>query len=187
MDQITGGAVTAQRVGHNYMEMDDWWKLLHPLDVHDPVSWITSEILAWTHLESGQRISVKFTPGSSYTTKSLWWIICKWEIGPIRTIVSCVMALWRQGYTSLSCPFARVVWAQVLYNNKAFKSQTSWGRLELKPSRSNQGSAMWIAVFQALLSKAKSLGIFHPFKSFYCLYPSQLRSSSASLHVTILV
>ena len=25
-------------------------------------------------------------------------------------------------------------------NNKAFKSQTSWGRLELKPSRSNQGS-----------------------------------------------
>ncbi|XP_066400332.1 kinetochore protein NUF2 homolog isoform X2 [Miscanthus floridulus] len=26
-------------------------------------------------------------------------------------------------------------------NNKAFKSQTSWGRLELKPSRSNQGSS----------------------------------------------
>ena len=25
-------------------------------------------------------------------------------------------------------------------NNKAFKSQTSWGRLELKPTRSNQGS-----------------------------------------------
>ncbi|XP_066306951.1 uncharacterized protein [Miscanthus floridulus] len=25
-------------------------------------------------------------------------------------------------------------------NNKAFKSQTSWGRLELKPIRSNQGS-----------------------------------------------
>ena len=39
------------------------------------------------------------------------------------------------------------------------------GRLELKPSRSNQGSGTWIAVFQALLSKAKSLGIFHPFKS----------------------
>ena len=50
-------------------------------------------------------------------------------------------------------------------NNKTFKSQTSWGRLELKPSRSNQGSSMWIVVFQALLSKAKSLGIFHPFKS----------------------
>ena len=50
-------------------------------------------------------------------------------------------------------------------NNKAFKSQTSWGRLELKPSRSNQGSGTWIAVFQALLSKAKSLGIFHHFKS----------------------
>ena len=50
-------------------------------------------------------------------------------------------------------------------NNKAFKSQTSWGRLELKTNRSNQGSGMWIAVFQALLSKAKSLGIFHPFKS----------------------
>ena len=50
-------------------------------------------------------------------------------------------------------------------NNKAFKSQTSWGRLELKPSRSHQGSGTWIAVFQALLSKAKSLGIFHPFKS----------------------
>ena len=26
----------------------------------------------------------------------------------------------------------------------AFKSQTSWGRLELKPSRSNQGSGTWI-------------------------------------------
>ena len=50
-------------------------------------------------------------------------------------------------------------------NNKAFKSQTSWGRLELKPSRNNQGSGTWIAVFQALLSKAKSLDIFHPFKS----------------------
>jgi len=25
-------------------------------------------------------------------------------------------------------------------NNKAFKSQTSWGMLELKPIRSNQGS-----------------------------------------------
>ena len=50
-------------------------------------------------------------------------------------------------------------------NNKAFKSQTSWGRLELKSSRSNQGSCSWIAVFQALLSKAKSLGILHPFKS----------------------
>ena len=50
-------------------------------------------------------------------------------------------------------------------NNKAFKSQTSWGRLELKPNRSNQGSGTWIAVFQALLSKTKSLGIFHPFKS----------------------
>ena len=52
-------------------------------------------------------------------------------------------------------------------NNKAFKSQTSWGRLELKPSRSNQGSGTWIAVFQALLSKAKSLGIFYPFKSHF--------------------
>ena len=41
-------------------------------------------------------------------------------------------------------------------NNKAFKSQTSWGRVELKPSISNQGSGTWIAVFQALLSKAKS-------------------------------
>ena len=50
-------------------------------------------------------------------------------------------------------------------NNKAFKFQTSWDRLELKPSRSNQGSGTWITVFQALLSKAKSLGIFHPFKS----------------------
>ena len=50
-------------------------------------------------------------------------------------------------------------------NNKVFKSQTSWGRLELKPSRSNQSSGTWIAVFQALLSKVKSLGIFHPFKS----------------------
>ena len=50
-------------------------------------------------------------------------------------------------------------------NNKTFKSQTSWDRLELKPSRSNQGSGTWITVFQALLSKAKSLGIFHPFKS----------------------
>ena len=50
-------------------------------------------------------------------------------------------------------------------NNKAFKSQTSWGRLELKPNRSNQGSGTWIAVFQAFLSKAKSLGIFYPFKS----------------------
>ena len=50
-------------------------------------------------------------------------------------------------------------------NNKTFKSQTSRGRLELKPIRSNQGSGTWIAVFQALLSKAKSLGIFHPFKS----------------------
>ena len=50
-------------------------------------------------------------------------------------------------------------------NNKAFKSQTSWGRLELKPSRSNQGSGTWIAVFQALLSKANSLDIFHPFTS----------------------
>ena len=50
-------------------------------------------------------------------------------------------------------------------NNKAFKSQTSWGRLELKPSRSNQGSGTWIVIFQALLSKAQSLGIFHHFKS----------------------
>ena len=50
-------------------------------------------------------------------------------------------------------------------NNKAFKFQTSWGRLELKPSRSNQGSGTWIAIFQSLLSKAKSLGIFYPFKS----------------------
>ena len=61
-----------------------------------------------------------------------------------------------------------VSWKQIIYNNnnnKDFKSQTSCGRLELKPSRSNQGSSMWIAVFQALLSKAKSLGIFHPFKS----------------------
>ena len=48
---------------------------------------------------------------------------------------------------------------------QSFKSQTSFGRLELKPSRTNQGSGTWIAVFQALLSKAKSLGIFHPFKS----------------------
>ena len=52
-------------------------------------------------------------------------------------------------------------------NNKAFKSETSWSRLELKPSRSNQGSGTWIAVFQTLLSKAKSLGIFHPFKSLF--------------------
>ena len=50
-------------------------------------------------------------------------------------------------------------------NNKVFKSQTSWGRLELKPSRSHQGSGTWIAIFQALLSKAKSLGILHHFKS----------------------
>ena len=50
-------------------------------------------------------------------------------------------------------------------NNKAFKSQTSWSRLELKPSRSNQGPGTWIAIFQALLSKAKSLSIFHPFES----------------------
>jgi len=50
-------------------------------------------------------------------------------------------------------------------NNKAVKSETSWDRLELKPSRSNQGSGTWIAVFEALLSKAKSLDIFHPFKS----------------------
>ena len=33
-------------------------------------------------------------------------------------------------------------------NNKVFESQTSWGRLELKPSRSNQGSGTWIAVFK---------------------------------------
>ena len=60
-------------------------------------------------------------------------------------------------------------------------------RLELKPTRSNQGSDTWIAVFQALLSKAKSFGYIPSFQvSFYCLYPSQLRSSSASLHVTIL-
>ena len=39
-------------------------------------------------------------------------------------------------------------------NNKAFKSQTSWGRLELKPNRSNQDSGT-------------SLGIFHPFKSHF--------------------
>jgi len=31
-------------------------------------------------------------------------------------------------------------------NNKAFKYQTSWGRLELKPSRSNQGSGTKIAL-----------------------------------------
>ena len=50
-------------------------------------------------------------------------------------------------------------------NNKAFKSQISWGRLELKSSRSNQGSGTGIAVFQALISKAKSLGILYHFKS----------------------
>jgi len=50
-------------------------------------------------------------------------------------------------------------------NNKAFKSQTSWGRLELKPSKSNQGLGTWITFFHALLSKAKSLDIFYPFKS----------------------
>ena len=64
-------------------------------------------------------------------------------------------------------PWQKLCVACIQYNNnnKAFKSQTSWGRLELKPSRNNQGSGMWIVIFQALLSKAKSLGIFHPFKS----------------------
>ena len=46
MDQNAGGAVTAQRPGHNYMEMDGRWKLLHPLSVHDSVPWITPEIPA---------------------------------------------------------------------------------------------------------------------------------------------
>ena len=52
-------------------------------------------------------------------------------------------------------------------NNKAFKSQTRWGRPELKLSRSNQGSGTRIVVFQALLCNAKSLGIFHSFKSHF--------------------
>ena len=45
----------------------------------------------------------------------------------------------------------------IIHSNKVFKSQTSWGTLELKHNRSNQGSSTWIAVFQELLSKAKSL------------------------------
>jgi hypothetical protein len=36
----------------------------------------------------------------------------------------------------------------------------------LKEKRSNDGSGMWIASFQALLSKHNSIGIFHSFKSF---------------------
>ena len=44
----------------------------------------------------------------------------------------------------LALPDALALAPNILYNNnnnnKAFKSQTSWGRLELKPIRSNQGS-----------------------------------------------
>ena len=59
------------------------------------------------------------------------------------------------------------IYKNIYSNNKAFKSQTSRGRLELKPNRSNQGSGTWITVLQALLSKSKSLGIFYPFKSHF--------------------
>jgi hypothetical protein len=46
----------------------------------------------------------------------------------------------------------------------------------------------WIAVFHALIFKAKSLGISHPSKSlfsFYCLFLCQLQSFPFSLLITI--
>jgi hypothetical protein len=51
-------------------------------------------------------------------------------------------------------------------NNKAFLSQARWGRLELKPNTSHKlrFGHTWI-VLGFLLSRAKSLGIFHLFKS----------------------
>ena len=63
------------------------------------------------------------------------------------------------------------VYAMVVYNNnnnKAYKFQTSWGRLELKPSRSNQGSGTWIVVF-LLLPLPKLTSVFLCLSS--CYYP----------------
>jgi hypothetical protein len=50
-----------------------------------------------------------------------------------------------------------------MYNNNiAFQSQASWGRLKLKPNKSHK---LGFRHMKALLSRGKSLGIFHPFKS----------------------
>uniref|UniRef100_A0A0A9DSG9 Uncharacterized protein n=1 Tax=Arundo donax TaxID=35708 RepID=A0A0A9DSG9_ARUDO len=55
-------------------------------------------------------------------------------------------------------------------NNKAFQSQTSWGRLEMKPIRSRKpihDFGTWIANFHAPLSIASSLVIFQSFRSLF--------------------
>uniref|UniRef100_A0A0A9FCY3 Uncharacterized protein n=1 Tax=Arundo donax TaxID=35708 RepID=A0A0A9FCY3_ARUDO len=53
-------------------------------------------------------------------------------------------------------------------NNKAFQSQTSWGRLEMKSIRFRKpvhSSGTWIANFNVPLSIASSLVIFQSFRS----------------------
>jgi hypothetical protein len=62
---------------------------------------------------------------------------------------------------------AKRKFSQCYNNNKVFYSQENQGRLVLKPNRSHkiQGSGTWITIFCSLLFKAKSLGIFQPFKS----------------------
>ena len=47
------------------------------------------------------------------------------------------------------------VMTQYNNNNSSFQSQTSWGRLELKPIISRHGSGTWIANFHAPLSTPK--------------------------------
>ena len=69
---------------------------------------------------------------------------------------------WNKKYSSVLAPGQHdglkiyiAVMTQYNNNNSSFQSQTSWGRLELKPIISRHGSGTWIANFHAPLSTPK--------------------------------
>lgn len=98
----------------------------------------------------------------SFSSWSTWWFkVCFFALSDNRFLIS-----WNFFYgcsmdANLECSlwslYVRIyIVVMTQYNNSnSFQSQTSWGRLELKPIISRHGSGTWIANFHAPLSTPK--------------------------------
>ena len=68
MDQITRCAATIRCTRHDYLKMDARWQLLHPLRGYSSVVHARNSNMNSSGRHE-RKISAKFTPGSSSTTK----------------------------------------------------------------------------------------------------------------------